>query len=91
MKTASRRWTSLGLAAVASAALVLLAPARAAFGHTDGLKDGTKVEIIGDRMFTYQYPNHSKTAVKTPAKDGTYTLKSGKTITVKDGKIVEKK
>ena len=40
--------------------------------HKDTLKDGTKVEIEGDRLYTW-LENRRK-----QAPDGTYTLKSGK-------------
>ena len=71
-------------------ALLTVAPSPAAFGappyiaaHKDTLKDGTKVEIEGDRL--YQWIERQRKLMP----DGGYQLKSGKTITVKDGKILD--
>jgi len=91
MKTLSRCRASLGFALVMTGALLVVVPAPAAFGappyiaaHKDTLKDGTKVEIEGDRLYKWIEGQPRK---QMP--DGGYQLKSGKTITVKDGKIVD--
>jgi hypothetical protein len=72
------------LAVVLSGGFVVVAPAPVASYenmYRDVLKDGTKVEIVGDQL--YQWIRGQRTL----AKDGKYTLKSGKTITVRNGKI----
>ena len=79
-----RAWASVGLAVVTSGGFVVLAPAPVASYenmYRDVLKDGTKVEIAGDQLFQWLRGQ------RTLAKDGKYTLKSGKTITVRNGKI----
>ena len=86
MKTLSRGLASLGLAVVMSGGLMVFAPAPAAAIIIHGkqtLKDGTKVEIEGNKM--YQWIRGTRTVVK----DGTYELKSGQKVTVKDGMITE--
>ena len=49
------------------------------------LKDGTKVEITGDKVEVI-----GKDGKKTAAPDGDHALKDGTTITVKGGMIVKK-
>ena len=86
MKPFSRGVASLGLAVVLSGGALIFAPAPAAALLIDGkqtLKDGTKVEIEGNKM--YQWLRGKRTVVK----DGTYELKSGQKVTVKDGMITE--
>ncbi len=49
------------------------------------LKDGTKIEITGDKVEVI-----GKDGKKTAAPDGDHVLKDGSTITVKGGMIVKK-
>ena len=68
--------------------------------RSEVLKDGTKVEIKdGDQVFAV-CPCSRGAAIAGPdwkvkgpvqAKDGTYTLRNGKTIQVKDGRLVNPK
>ena len=84
MNRLSRSLVSLGVAVVISGGFVVVAPAPVASYenmYRDQLKDGTKVEIAGDQLFIWFR------GARTLAKDGKYVLKSGKTITVKGGKI----
>ena len=60
---------------------MILGPTRPILGG-EVLKDGTKVEIAGDRLYLLER------GTRTLAKNGTYTLRSGKTIQVRDGLIV---
>ena len=90
MKTLSRGLGSLGFALVMAGALPVVVPAPDACGappyiaaHKETLKDGTKVEIEGDRIYTWLEGQRKQMP------DGGYQLKSGKAFTVKDGKIVE--
>jgi len=86
MKPFSRGVASLSLAVVLGGGVLIFTPAPAAALLIDGkqtLKDGTKVEIEGNRM--YQWIKNKRTVVK----DGTYQLKSGQMVTVKDGMITE--
>jgi hypothetical protein len=86
MKSFSRGMASIGMAVVLSGSVLVFAPAPAAALLIDGkqtLKDGTKVEVEGNKM--YQWIRGKRTVVK----DGTYELKSGQKVTVKDGMITE--
>src|SRR5579871_4416522 len=55
-----------------------------ASAQTKELKDGTKVEIGADNSVNLVNAD----GTKTPAPDGTHTLKDGTTLMVKDGKKV---
>ena len=84
MNRLSRSLVSLSMAVVMGGGFVVVAPAPVACYEVklrDVLKDGTKAEIAGDQLFIWFRGQ------RTLAKDGTYTLKSGKTLTVKGGKI----
>lgn len=48
------------------------------------LKDGTKIEIVGDAVSVIQADGSKK-----PAPDGTHALKDGTSVTVKGGKVVK--
>jgi hypothetical protein len=52
---------------------------------THELQDGTKIEVIGDKVEVI-----GKDGKKTPAPDGEHTLKDGSKITTKGGLIVKK-
>ena len=84
MNRLSRSLVSLSMAVVMSGGFVVVAPAPVASYenmYREVLKDGTKVEIAGDQLFIWFRSQ------RTLAKDGKYTLKSGKTLTVRGGKI----
>ena len=49
------------------------------------LKDGTKIEITGEKVEVI-----GKDGKKTPAPDGEHTLKDGSKVTTKAGMIVKK-
>ncbi len=49
------------------------------------LKDGTKIEITGDKVEVI-----GKDGKKSPAPDGEHTLKDGSKVTTKGGMIVKK-
>lgn len=63
------------------------------------LQDGTKIEIDGENVYVIRAGDGSvkpgaaavKKPQRTPAADGTYRLKSGKTLQVKNGKLVAQK
>ena len=88
----------------AAAAALLLAGAGSALAATriETLKDGSKIQIDGDKVYVADGPDMRKddpdSKLKTgdfrmhkQAEDGTYTLKSGKTLVVKNGHLVEDK
>ena len=73
--------------AVAMALLLGAVPAFAGI-VPEVLKDGTKIEIDGDKVFLIGGVDPCIKPQRTAAKDGSYTLKNGKTIEVKNGKLV---
>ncbi len=73
LKVALLLATAVGLMSGAASASVVMEKV---------LKDGTKVQIQGDRLFIL---DGSK---RTPAKDGDYTLQDGKTLKVQGGRIL---
>lgn len=89
---------ALGLVAVAGAAsaaddhaapaaatkAIAPAAAPAAAPATAELKDGTKVQISGDKVFVV-----AKDGKQTPAPDGVHVLKDGKSIETKGGLVVK--
>lgn len=82
-------FASLALAAAIASAPMLSEPSYAAQhkkAHASDivLKDGTKLKKDGDKLFVV-----SSDSTKNPAVDGKYTTKDGKTLTVKDGKLVK--
>lgn len=60
-------------------------PAAVSASATTEMKDGSKLEVIGDKAELI-----GKDGKKTPAPDGEYTLKDGSKITTKGGVVVKK-
>jgi hypothetical protein len=92
-----QRRTILGLIAGLTLALASGAVSAVAGIVPETLQDGTKIEIDGDKVFVIRAGDGSvKPGEAAPAKkpqrvaaaDGTYKLKSGKSIEVKSGKLV---
>lgn len=97
MKRMVTSWAAAAALALACAAQPALAATR-----TETLKNGSKLEIEDGKVYTLETPDARKNTAETkiedrtfrmrkPAPDGTYTLKSGKTIEVKNGELVEDK
>jgi hypothetical protein len=85
---------ALALAGAALPALAGIVP--------ETLQDGTKIEIDGEKVYVIRAGDGSvrpagdgsvkpaDTRKRVPAADGSYKLKNGKTIEVKNGKLVAK-
>ena len=72
--------------AAAAAPAAVAAPAAEEVKTVAGeLKDGTKIEITGDKVEVV-----GKDGAKTAAPDGEHTLKDGTKVTTKGGMIVKK-
>ena len=90
------RRTVLALLAGLTLALASGAVSAVAGIVPETLQDGTKIEIDGEKVFVIRAGDGSvkpagasaKKPQRVAAADGTYKLKSGKTIEVKNGKLV---
>jgi hypothetical protein len=80
---------SLSFAAIVSGALLVSSPSFAEDAPAESaaqvveLKNGSKVQVEGDSVSVV-----NQDGTLTPAPDGTHEAADGKTITTKDGKIV---
>ena len=97
MKKMLKVWAAAAALVIAGAALPALAATR-----TETLKNGGKLEIDGGKVYIVEGPDMRKNdpevklksgdfRMRKAAEDGSYTLKSGKTLVVKDGQLVEDK
>ena len=76
-------------------ALIVAGGARPALAGIvpETLQDGTKIEIDGDKVFRMRTGDGSvkpadATKARTALADGVYKTKSGKTLEIKNGKLV---
>ena len=97
-----QRRSVLGVIAGLALALACAALPAVAGIVPETLQDGTKIEIDGEKVYVIRTGDGSvkpgdgsvKPATRKPlrvlAEDGSYKLKNGKTIEVKNGKLVAK-
>jgi len=101
MKKMLATWAAAAALLLAGTAGTALAAAR-----IETLKDGSRIQIDGDKVYSPDAGKDDPESklkdgdfrmkngdfrMRKPAEDGSYTLKSGKVLVVKDGHLVDDK